>query len=287
MTNQRIIPHIHVSEQETKHLWPDGRLDDAAWEDCLWASAIEWLRGRGHNIPATHAEAEALRAASGEPPTGGSTFADLALGMAKRYRLTLSASLTPTQFFNQFRPGTCAIVTGPYSAAPQKLQARDQFEHAVYVEMRLDGSILWCDPIGPPSYSGIIIKPEQLQKFVRSAVLAPLALKEDLMGIQYKRELWKVPKGTPFYRAIGDGGQAGIFSDDAEVETLGAPYRPDGTIDWAWRLGIIRTAAINGVMERKAVWIPRRSLTWLRQLPDPPTVETVLAAIEKTLRGLY
>ena len=30
-----ISGHIHVSEREVSHTWPDGQQDDGKWEDCM------------------------------------------------------------------------------------------------------------------------------------------------------------------------------------------------------------------------------------------------------------
>src|SRR3990167_1240723 len=83
--------HIHVSERETGHYWPDGRWDDAKWEDCAWDVAVEWARATGHTkIPATHKEAEALRAASGEDTGSGSNVFQVRNALQRRYGISTS-----------------------------------------------------------------------------------------------------------------------------------------------------------------------------------------------------
>ncbi len=61
--------HVHVTERE----------GDGTWEDCAFVTAVEMMRTSGRSdIPATHAEAERLRAASGLPEehTGASIGRD-------------------------------------------------------------------------------------------------------------------------------------------------------------------------------------------------------------------
>jgi hypothetical protein len=261
----RKLEHIHVSEQETQHLWPDGRLDDAAWEDCLWSSAIEWLRATGLNIPATHQEAEALRAASGQGPTGGSRWTDLLKGCLNRYNHLLPpVTVGADQIRAAMGVGSCAIVNGPYSAAPRKLQQRDSFWHSVYVERRGEDAWFWCDPIGGGSYAGVMLTWAELAPFAREALVGRIAQKEDDMSVvDYKEELWAVTKGTPFYDAPG-GNQIGTFSADAQIRTVGAPFKPDGSRDWSWRLALVVTQALTaGMQTPKLVWVPRAKLTYV------------------------
>lgn len=150
--------HVHVSEREGGHRWSDGRWDDAIWEDCLWSAGLEVLRFAGLSAPATHAEMEALRAASGEPPTGGSNHGDLARGTLRRYGVSLPvgsgfAALTVLPV------GSAAAVNGSWKAfAPtHRLRRHDDFEgsHTIAV-FKLDGSQrFWlCDPLAPAVYDG-------------------------------------------------------------------------------------------------------------------------------------
>ncbi|HXG40207.1 MAG TPA: hypothetical protein VNJ28_04620, partial [Candidatus Limnocylindrales bacterium] len=103
----RRVSHVHVSERETAHRWPDGRLDDRAWEDCRFDAGVELLRAAGHDVPPTHAEAEAIRADSGLPPTGGSRPDDLARGVRRRYGVDLPAWIGGgPEVVAALRPGT-------------------------------------------------------------------------------------------------------------------------------------------------------------------------------------
>lgn len=169
--------HKHVSERETGHRWPDGRWDDAAWEDCTWDSAIEFARlGLTSAIPATHQEAEALRAASGEPPTGGSNIDDVKRGLARRYRWTSGyvVAYNFSQLWSALTKGKVAVVQGMLGAFPKGHRLR-RFDpdytgpHAVSAQ-RLDSTdnVWWCDPLAPYGigYKGQWVTKSQLKVFV-------------------------------------------------------------------------------------------------------------------------
>lgn len=192
------IPHIHVSEREGPHEWPDGRPDDAAWEDCLWAVAVEWLRALGHDVPATHAEAEALRAASGEPPVGGSNLDDLRRGVAARYRLGLPAVVNGSAAVARtFTPGTAAIVLGSLGVFPaghrlRRWQPDFRGGHAIYVERDRQGRWWWCDPLAP---AGADVPDEvteaEVAAFAGSAVFGGVVYREE-------QEMFPVVTRQPF-----------------------------------------------------------------------------------------
>jgi hypothetical protein len=174
------IEHVHVSEREVEHRWPDGRLDDARWEDCLWASAVEWVRATGRPVPPTHAEAEALRAASGQGPAGGSTFADLARGLQARYGLVMPSVRYGWQAVTSaFVPGRASIVTGSMGAFPagHRLRRWDPGfagAHAVFVESLPTGEAVWCDPLAPAvvdgrRWTGELVGRAEVETFMKMA----------------------------------------------------------------------------------------------------------------------
>lgn len=151
--------HVHVSEREGAHEWPDGQWDDRIWEDCLWTSAIEIVRFVGLTaIPATHYEAEALRDASGEPPLGGSNHSDLSDGLLVRYGISLRQGLGFSAL-TVLSVGSGAVVNGSWSRFPlsHRLRRWDDFAggHSIAV-FRLDTSArFWiCDPLAPGDYDG-------------------------------------------------------------------------------------------------------------------------------------
>lgn len=154
--------HNHVSERESAHTWPDGQADDAKWEDCLWASAIEWVRlTHDDSIPPTLAEAELLRDASGEPPTGGSSADDVARGLRVRYGLTKATIGGFSNLWSNLNVGVAALAVGSMGAFPAGHRLRRWYPsfnggHGVLV-IRLDEQdrVWWCDPLAPDTgYNG-------------------------------------------------------------------------------------------------------------------------------------
>lgn len=163
-----LAEHQHISERE-----PDG-----SWEDCTWDAGLEWYRlCFDTSKPATHAEAQALRAASGEPPTGGSNIADFRRGVLKRYGVTLPPALSVgfAGLWSALQPGTAALVQGSMKAfgPAHRLSRYDRnFDggHAVMVvRMNDSSSVWWCDPEGPRhGYNGEWVTKAELERFVRA-----------------------------------------------------------------------------------------------------------------------
>lgn len=157
--------HKHISEREA----------DGSWEDCTFDSGLEWYRlTHDRSIPATHAEAQALRDASGKGPTGGSNLGDLRAGIHARYGPWVQ---TPISGFDSLwvalSEGTAAVVQGSM-AAFGKAHRLSRFDpnfdggHAVCV-MRLDGldRVWWCDPEAPTgTYAGEWVTKDELRMFV-------------------------------------------------------------------------------------------------------------------------
>jgi hypothetical protein len=157
-------PHVHVSENETG-------LD----EDCLWCSAVEALRWGGLDIPATLREAEAMRAASGEPPEGPSNIVNLQNGAKARYNIDLTRHVTGSTGVLRVTPkGTAAVITGRLSNFPLGHTLRRHLPlytggHAVAI-YRVDDRdrFWWCDPLGPATgYDGQWVSDDQVATFMR------------------------------------------------------------------------------------------------------------------------
>jgi hypothetical protein len=157
-------PHVHVSENETG-------LD----EDCLWCSAVEALRWGGLDIPATLREAEAMRAASGEPPEGPSNIVNLQNGAKARYNIDLTRHVTGSTGVLRVTPkGTAAVITGRLSNFPLGHTLRRHLPlytggHAVAI-YRVDDRdrFWWCDPLGPATgYDGQWVSESQVATFMR------------------------------------------------------------------------------------------------------------------------
>ena len=158
--------HVHISERE-----PDG-----SWEDCTFDSGLEWYR-LCHNpaVPATHAEAQAIRKASGIAMTGGGTISDLRRGIKARYGTSIPPGITGwTALWAALKPGSAAVVQGDMKAfdSTHRLSRWDKnFDggHAI-MAIRLDATdrVWWCDPLAPDTgtYNGEWVTKAELQKYV-------------------------------------------------------------------------------------------------------------------------
>lgn len=156
--------HIHITERE-----PDG-----SWEDCTWMASLEWYRDCiDPTRPATHAEGQALRAASGEPPTGGSNLGNFRKGVAVRYHRTLPAAISNKLVLSALKPGMAATVQGSMSAfgPNHRLSVFDRnFDggHDVYIA-NVGGKLLWCDPEAPTSANvPVTVSPAEVTAFVNA-----------------------------------------------------------------------------------------------------------------------
>jgi hypothetical protein len=170
----------HISERET----------DGSWEDCTWCSGLEWFRLCFNRwVPSTHAEAEALRADSGEPPTGGSNMTNLRDGIRARYGIEIPAAISGfAALKSALKPGFAAGVQGsmkafPYNHRLSVWQRNFDGSHAVLV-VNIDGTLYWCDPEAPETADvPVVISWSELQQFVNAFagqhVVAPV--KEDIL----------------------------------------------------------------------------------------------------------
>jgi hypothetical protein len=159
--------HSHVTEREVAHQSPCG-FDDNKWEDCTFVAGLEWWRATGHpNVPATHLEAEHLRCAAGEAPTGGTSIPDLKRGILARYD-----SATPAARFAKglrLRPGEVAVVQGLMGALSSHWRRWDAGftgKHATVVFYDSLTTVWWCDPLAPEgTYQGERMTYTDLDKY--------------------------------------------------------------------------------------------------------------------------
>jgi LysM repeat protein len=151
-----IANHVHVSEREVAHTWPDGRRDDARWEDCTWDTAVEYARAVGTKAPATHAEAEKLRSTV-KGPLGGSNPTEVQAAFKKRYKLDITIVRGFEALWAKLVPGTVACVALSMSGVPRlRKWSRFTGAHSITI-FRVDKSdhVWWCDPLAPThGYSG-------------------------------------------------------------------------------------------------------------------------------------
>lgn len=166
--------HIHISEREA----------DGTWEDCTWDSGLEFYRDAIDNsVPHTHAEAQALRKASGDTMTGGSNLGDFARGVKARYGKTIPARISAHNILTALKPGYVAAVQGSMSAfgstSPlSKWDRNFDGSHQVWMARTPDGVLLWCDPEAPTTADvPVIISAADVQRFVNAfngeAIVAP------------------------------------------------------------------------------------------------------------------
>ncbi len=177
MTLAILANHTHISEREVAHTWPDGRKDDSQWEDCTFDSGVEYARLTiDPGIPATHREAEALRAASGKGPLGGSNIGDLRAGIKARYGKAPGPTSTSfSELWADLTPGTAAVSQGSMGAfaSGHSLRRHDPGfagAHAVLVIRPFGGAdrVWWCDPLAPKGkYEGEWVEKADLRLYVR------------------------------------------------------------------------------------------------------------------------
>ena len=162
--------HRHVSERESSHWWPDGRWDNSAWEDCFWDTLVEFVRMTLRpTIPATHAEAEALRRESGEDTSSGSHSGDGNKGLRARYGLGPLETHPDADVLNM-PIGFAAHISGSMGAFPwgHPLRRHDADFRGFHRSLvyRLAGGLWWCDPLAPASYQGEYITRADLARFM-------------------------------------------------------------------------------------------------------------------------
>ena len=168
-----VANHVHVSEREVAHTWPDGQKDNAAWEDCAWCSAVEFARLTiDARIAATHAEAELLRDASGEPPTGGSTAWNVESGILKRYHVDVAAPVRGfSALWTALKPGYAAVASGSMGSVSTTLRRWDPGfgggHSTLVVRIDTQDRVWWCDPLAPKgTYEGQWVTKAELKRFV-------------------------------------------------------------------------------------------------------------------------
>ena len=193
--------HRHVTERE-----PDG-----SWEDCLPASAVMHARAaHDRTIPATHAEAEALRVDAGLPPTGGVTIEQIIPGLQRRYGWAGGRLVGSADLLDALRPGTSAIVSGRLAHFEgghrlRRWQPTFSGGHSVWIARLRDGTLWWDDPLGPAtSYSGEAVTEAELRTFTRDwpgrHLVAPI-LEADMFAIVTRTPFpapvaWRVAAGA-------------------------------------------------------------------------------------------
>lgn len=149
---------LQVTEREPDYQ-PGDPNDPPGWEDCTWASGVMAANAQTKgNYPATLAEAERLRAASGEPPGGGSNIGDLTRGMMARYGWAgATVEHDWTKVSKALAVGRGAVLQGSMGSVSTHLRRWDpgfRGGHAVYVQRERSGALWWMNPQAPATYQG-------------------------------------------------------------------------------------------------------------------------------------
>lgn len=174
-----IAKHVHISERESIHVWPDGRKDDGAWEDCAWVALIEFLRlAYRPDLPTTHTFMESIRARV-MGPLGGTVPSQLVAG-AKTIGVTgpktagiVLKGVSAGNLWAAMPVGTVACVAGSMGAFPVGYTLRRWDPgfaggHEV-LAVRVDAAdrVWWCDPLAPTGtgYEGQWVSKADFLKF--------------------------------------------------------------------------------------------------------------------------
>lgn len=279
--------HVHVSERESAHVWPDGERDDAAWEDCGPTSVVELVRlGHDDAVPHTLAEAEALRHDAGYGPTGGTNAASLAAGVAKRYRWTLPVIRGFDSLWAALAPGFAAAIGGSMGAFPAGSHWRrwDPAFHAGHnvLVARIDDAprVWWCDPLAPAgAYQGEWMGLDDLRAFVSALPGAGHLVAAIRPKPVVARDAMIVGKGhldraehRPLQNANTKPGtklyeQAGAAKEFASLPTARQlPYVGPVRDMVAWAMVIVDTA-LGG--NDSLCYVRATDIASLEDLPDP------------------
>lgn len=142
--------------------------ENPPWTDCTWASGLMLAnKASGGKYPATRAEREALRKASGDH-FGGSNLVDLHDGIERRYHWQLVVDWPSwDQLIARLERGDGAVVQGLYARLPPHFKRWDpafgrkpDSGHAAYVQGHDRGQnfhrnaagnlydVFWNDPLG-------------------------------------------------------------------------------------------------------------------------------------------
>jgi len=281
--------HVHVSEREVAHQGPCG-WDDGKWENCLDVAVLEWLRATGHpEVPATHAEAEELRCASGLPPTGASDFARILFGVLERYDITLPSTVKGADaIWAALTPGKVAVVIG--AGSPGGWQAGFTGGHAITV-FRLDPvDAVWaCDGLAPATYDGERLTKAQLFAYIAGqpnggAIVGTVVAQKgaDMIYVLPKTKSYDLLPDTHIFNQPG-GADIGVDSTARRFIAFGNAATAAGALDASWTC--IAGLKADGVTPdfvgpTLAGWVRTDRLTDPRDLPAVDCTAAVKAATD-------
>lgn len=206
--------HVHVSE-----------VPDSPVVECTSASVLEVARAATNGLPsqppATAAEREALRAASGASDVHGASIPLIAAGARRRYGVSLDVGPLPD--LERVPEGTFIAVQGDYHVLPRHFQRWDPHfalrpgaGHCVTVFSL--GGLRWCDPLAPwGAYAGEPVAPSVVRAYFAS-----------LPGAQTASALLRPPAPAGPPAAIGprpDGATGWLAVDGAFFRWHPGPRR--------------------------------------------------------------
>lgn len=259
--------HDGISEREVAHYWPDGQWDNAAWEDCTWDSGLMWYRDSyDSSRPSTHYEAERLRQAAGEKPSGGSNPFDFARGVQKRYSKTVVKPITGwSNLKTALGVGYNALTSGsmgvfPYGHRLRRPQPSFGGAHAVHAAKVDTIARYWVtNPLFAEDHDGEWWTEDELRRYVQGLpggyhlvaktlpVPVPVPPKPSAQTVT-------VPKGASFwaYTISGTRSAGYTISRKSKVTALGFTANLGvSRIDTRDNPGFLPTGTWGG---RRRVW---------------------------------
>lgn len=283
---QTFVPYL-VSEREA-----------GGWEDCTFASGV--MLGNAFEAanahPATRAEYEALRAATGylhaEPAAGekkGGSIDDLMVALRRRYGLGGQKATSWAEIEEQWQPGAVMALQGMNGKLPTKARGGSTYTgpHAIFCQWKLTtGTTVVLNPLAANGSAPVGVAISDLKAFF--GALGGAAALMGFVGQELRRnpmdtfdlERWQAPAGTAIYEYPG-GPKVTAYGEAKEITTLGIPM--DRVADktpfliGGWRSVIFTSRAVDGVLGKKRGYVRTDALVKLAS--DPEWDTRVLATI--------
>lgn len=208
-------------------VWSERR-ESPPWDQCTeCAYLMTLLYGGFRSFPLgayTDAERDALDDATPpDPPSGGSTFALIDAGASKRYGLTLDRITDGSRAILRrtlMRPNMGLAIAGSLGGLPQghrlrRWQPRFTGGHAIAIQTRGDGKVLWLDPLAPPTHQGDETTVDNVLAFAWLPSDARVIPKLGLAGMRFRNALIEAQGDVTKLRAL----IAALASDADEIGT--------------------------------------------------------------------
>lgn len=227
--------------------------------------------------PATLAEAHAIKAAAGVVHDDGMTPAELRAGMANRQGIRLQLVETSLSTIEaRLLAGWALAVPLTYAELPTHLRrwAPGFGGGHTGVLAGFRGSRWgWFDPLAPSGWGGEYVEPAAILGAAWSAGImgaAGAAARRTDVATLIRPAIADGAAGAPFYESPG-GAQVGKLSTAQVVSIAGVPMdaSPDH-LNLGWRQVQLRTAAIDGKLADKLVYMLTTALANERPAPTPP-----------------